>query len=71
MGDEQLPDPSAERVEARAARPLPEEERAGTDDAEAQAEAILAESDLRQEDREAAPDTVLERRQSEDTVDPT
>ena len=71
MPDEQLPDPTTERVDARAARPLPEEERAGTDDAEAQSAAILAESDLRQEDREAAPDTVLEHRRSEDTVDPT
>ena len=71
MPDEQLPDPTPERVEARAARPLPEEERAGTDDPEAQAEAILAESDLRQEDRDAAPDTALEHRRSEDTVDPT
>ena len=70
MGDEQLPDPSAERVDARAARPPAEEERAGTDDAEAQSEAILAESDLRQEDRDAAPDTVLEHRRSEDTVEP-
>ena len=37
----------------------------------AQAEAILEESDIRQVDRNAAPDTVLEKRRSEDTVDPT
>lgn len=71
MAEEHFPDPDSDRVEARAARPLPEEERAGTDDAEAQSAAILAESDLRQEDRDAAPDTVLEKRRSEDTVDPT
>ena len=71
MGDEQLPDPNAERVDARAARPLPEEERVGTDDAQAQAEAILAESDLRQDDRDAAPDASLEHRRSEDTVEPS
>ena len=37
----------------------------------AQAEAILEESDIRQVDRNAAPDTVLEKRRSEETVDPT
>jgi hypothetical protein len=43
------------RVEERAAELLPEETAAGSDDPEAQAEAILAESDERQADRDAAP----------------
>ena len=71
MADDRLPDPSDERVESRAARLLPEEEQVGSADPAAQSEAILAESDLRQEDRTAAPDTVLEKRRSEDTVEPT
>ncbi|KAB1139238.1 hypothetical protein ACLQ22_23525 [Micromonospora sp. DT178] len=58
-----------ERVESRA-HLLPEEAAAGSDDPHAQAEAILAESDLREEDRNAAPDTVLERRTSDQTVTP-
>jgi hypothetical protein len=41
-----MPDP--ERVHERAAELLPEEEAAGSDDPEAQAEAILEESDERQ-----------------------
>ncbi|MBQ1071659.1 hypothetical protein KBX06_00535 [Micromonospora sp. C31] len=58
-----------ERVESRA-HLLPEEAAAGSDDPQAQAEAILAESDMREEDRNAAPDTVLERRTSDQTVTP-
>ncbi|MCL7456775.1 hypothetical protein [Micromonospora echinofusca] len=58
-----------ERVESRA-HLLPEEAAAGSDDPHAQAAAILAESDLREEDRNAAPDTVLERRTSDQTVTP-
>ena len=41
--------PDADRVETRAEL-LPEEEAAGSDDAEAQAEAILEESDERTQD---------------------
>lgn len=63
MGDD-------ERVKARAAELLPEEESTGSDDPEAQAEAILDESDARQGDRDAAPGTNLEHRSSEETVDP-
>ena len=59
-----------DRVARRAAE-LPPEEQGLTDDPEAQAEAILAESDERQADRNAAPSTHLEHRRSEDTVDPT
>lgn len=57
-----------ERVESRAEHLLPEERAAGSDDPQAQADAILAESDLRTADQNAAPDTVLERRTSDETV---
>ncbi|MBX7265519.1 hypothetical protein KIF24_05325 [Micromonospora sp. Llam7] len=57
------------RVQSRA-HLLPEEAAAGSDDAPAQADAILAESDAREADRNAAPDTVLERRTSDQTVNP-
>jgi hypothetical protein len=56
----------AERVERRAAELLPEEEAAGSADPEAQAEAILAESD----EREAGLAPVREQRTSEQTVSP-
>lgn len=56
-----------DRVESRA-HLLPEEAAVGSDDPQAQAEAILAESDMRTEDQNAAPDTVLERRTSDQTV---
>ncbi len=63
-------DPSdQERIESRA-HLLPEEAAAGSDDAQAQADAILAESDIREADQNAAPDTVLEHRTSEQTVTP-
>ncbi|MFI9641019.1 hypothetical protein ACIG87_13280 [Micromonospora sp. NPDC051925] len=58
-----------ERVESRA-HLLPEEAAVGSDDPQAQAEAILAESDLRTADQQAAPGTVLEHRTSEQTVTP-
>jgi formate dehydrogenase subunit gamma len=63
-------DPDEERVRHRADDLLPEERAAGSDDPEAQAAAILADSDERQCDREAAPDTVLEHRTSADATDP-
>jgi len=59
-----------DRVARRAAELTPEEQAAGSDDPEAQAEAILAESDQRQADRSAAPSTHLEERTSEETVEP-
>ena len=62
-------DPDQERVRHRAADLLPEERSAGSDDPEAQAAAILADSDEREDDPEAAPDTVLERRTSADATD--
>ncbi|MCZ7435802.1 hypothetical protein O7598_05290 [Micromonospora sp. WMMC241] len=58
-----------DRIESRA-HLLPEEAAAGSDDPQAQADAILAESDLREEDQNAAPDTVLEHRTSAETVNP-
>ncbi|MEU1888302.1 hypothetical protein [Micromonospora sp. WMMD987] len=58
-----------ERVESRS-HLLPEEAAVGSDDPQAQAEAILAESDLRLADQRAAPDTVLEHRTSAQTVTP-
>ncbi|HET9059652.1 MAG TPA: hypothetical protein VFN61_07000 [Acidimicrobiales bacterium] len=54
-----------ERVEQRAAEMLPEER--GSDDPQAMARAVLADSDQRQADREAAPGSVVEHRRSEDT----
>jgi hypothetical protein len=58
-----------DRVESRAEHLLPEERSAGSGDPHAQADAILTESDIR-EDRNVAPDTVLERRTSDQTVTP-
>ncbi|HWE55009.1 MAG TPA: hypothetical protein VG435_05825 [Acidimicrobiales bacterium] len=57
-----------DRTAARAANRLPEEIAAGTEVPAEQAQAILADSDERQNDRDAAPDTNLERRRSDETV---
>jgi hypothetical protein len=66
-----MPDePDSKRVQSRADTLLPEEQEAGSDDPQLQAETILAESDARAAYRripEAAP---IERRTSEDTVEP-
>ena len=60
---------SDDRVESRAEHLLPEEEEAvGSEDPTAQAEVILDESDEREADPEAAPDTILERRTSEEAA---
>jgi hypothetical protein len=59
-----------ERIQARAEALLPEEEEAGSDDPMAQAAAILEESDEREFDRDDPTGEGLERRRSEDTVDP-
>ena len=56
---------SEERVDSRAADLLPEERVAGSDNPQAQAAAILAESDLRESDPEP-----VEQRTSEETVTP-
>jgi len=67
MADE--PTADDERVASRAEL-LPEEETAGSDDPDAQARAILDESDERQSSRDAAPSTHLEERTSEETTTP-
>ncbi|MFC7532628.1 hypothetical protein [Actinoplanes sp. GCM10030250] len=59
-----------ERTGRRASDLLPEETAGGSDDPRAQAEAILADSDERQDDPGAAPDSFLERRRSDETVYP-
>jgi hypothetical protein len=59
---------SDDRVKNRADHLLPEERVAGSDDPDAQAEAILAESDEREHVPHAAPDTTLERRTSEEAA---
>ena len=60
---------SDSRSAQRAADLLPEEVAAGSADPEAQAAAILADSDAREADLEAAPNTVLEHRTSAQTVE--
>ena len=69
-GEDHGMDPDQERVRHRAHELLPEERAAGSDDPEAQAAAILADSDEREYDPEAAPDTMLEHRTSADATDP-
>ncbi len=64
----EAPDPK--RVQDRADELLPEEQAAGVDDPEAMAEAILEESDERTVDRIAPGGEPIERRTSEETVDP-
>ena len=64
----ETPDP--DRIERRADDLLPEEVEAGTDDALAQAEAILADSDDRTAGRLPPEAKPIEHRQSEDTVEP-
>jgi hypothetical protein len=49
---------------------LPEEKKVGSEDPEAQAEAILEESEERTVDRSASPSTHLEHRTSEDATPP-
>jgi hypothetical protein len=59
--------PSPEAVEERAGELTAEEKRAGVDDPEALAEAVLSESEARTFDR---PGTAREHRASEETVEP-
>jgi hypothetical protein len=58
-----------ERVSSRAEL-LPEEQVAGSDDPDVQAEAILAESEERLASRDASPGTHLEHRTSEEATPP-
>jgi hypothetical protein len=59
-----------DRVTSRAEDLLPEERIAGSDDPHGQAEVILDESDERQDDRDAASDTLVEHRSSVDVTPP-
>jgi hypothetical protein len=60
----------AERVAARAQHLLPEEAVAGSDDPEAQAEAVLADSDRRALDVAVPQSPAIEHRTSDETVPP-
>ncbi|MEV4624533.1 hypothetical protein AB0J74_38220 [Asanoa sp. NPDC049573] len=55
-----------DRTQSRAEHPLPEEEAVGSDDFQEQAEAILLESDIREEEPEASAEEVLEHRLPEE-----
>jgi hypothetical protein len=69
MPDE-TPETGDKRVQDRAEALLPEEQEAQSDDPVAQAGQILAESDARLADRKPAGAAPIERRRSEDTVEP-
>ncbi|HVM10095.1 MAG TPA: hypothetical protein VM345_16630 [Acidimicrobiales bacterium] len=58
-----------DRTASRSKDLLPEERSAGSADPAGQAEAILAESDERQNDRDAAPDSFVEHRTSDEAPD--
>ncbi len=60
----------ARRVQQRADELLPEEQQAGSDDPVAQAREILLESEERTLQRDDPTKPGIERRHSEDTVDP-
>ena len=60
---------SDDRVESRAEHPLPEERAVGSDDYQEQAEAILQESDIREEEPEARREEVLEHRTSDEAAE--
>lgn len=59
-----------DQVERRASGLLPEERAVGSDDPEAQADAILEESDQRSDERNSGPHALVERRTSDETVAP-
>ncbi|GAA1396529.1 hypothetical protein ACFQZ4_11475 [Catellatospora coxensis] len=58
-----------ERTTSRAEKLLPEELAVGSDDPRAQAEAILAESDIRTLRAQQGPDLYTERRTSEEAAE--
>ena len=68
MSDERSVD--EDRVAGRSEL-LPEEEAVGSDDPEGQAREILADSDERTADRDAAPSSHVEHRTSDDVTPPT
>ena len=59
----------SKRVQSRADSLTSDELSAGSDDPHAQAEAILADSDARSDDRETPPGKPVESGQSDDNVD--
>ncbi len=63
-------EPDSKRVQERAEALLPEEQEAESDDPIAQAGQILAESDARLDQKAIPGAAAIERRQSEDTVEP-
>jgi hypothetical protein len=63
-------DESDDQVTTRGNNLLPEEQAAGSADPQAQAEAILADSDERSSDRGAAPDSLVEHRTSDEATEP-
>ena len=65
-----MSEPVSDRVQERAAHLLPEERAAGSDDPQAQAEAILNDSEAREAYDESTPDLRIHHRQSAETVDP-
>jgi hypothetical protein len=69
MNTDREQDAEDARVRSRADALTADEVAAGTDDAEAQAAAILEESDEREGDGVHPPGPALEHRRSEDTVD--
>ena len=70
MEDTPTPESDDLRVAARAAELLPEELAAGSDDPDAQARAILEDSDEREADRTAAPGSSVEHRTSDEATEP-
>jgi hypothetical protein len=65
-----MPDkPDAKRVDSRADALTADEAEAGSDDPQAQAEAILEDSDARTEDRVSPPGKPIEHGHSDDNVD--
>lgn len=67
MPRDQRPDVDDERVADRAVL-LPEEQAVGSENPEAQARAILEESDERASSRDAAPDSRVEHRTSDEVT---
>lgn len=66
-----MPDqPDDKRIQGRADALLPEEREAGSENPEAQAEEILSESDARTAHEIPPGAKPVERRRSEDTVEP-
>jgi hypothetical protein len=65
-----MSEPTDERVDSRAADLLPEERVVGSDNPRAQAAEILRDSDIRENNLDAACDSFVEHRTSEQTVTP-